>query len=153
MVRLPIVTCLQFLYGAGWHACDDGARRHVLCHDSARADDRAFADCHARADRHPRAEPHLVPDFDRLGEHSAAVVGIGVVVERRDDRLRADENVVSNGYSALVLELTAGVDEDALADLRVLAAVIASPDRHQLGPPRLVSALHYKRELRSFAAL
>jgi hypothetical protein len=53
----------------------------------------------------------------------------------------------------LILELATGVDEHSLADLRVLAAVIASPDRHQLGPPRLVSALHYKRELRSFAAL
>ena len=135
------------------HAGDDGARRDVLRHYRACADDRAFANRHAWANRHPRAEPNLVADFDWLREHSAALVGIGIVVQCRDDRLRADENVVSNGYSALVLELTAGVDEDALADLRVLAAVIASPDRHQLGPPRLVSALHYKRELRSFAAL
>ena len=134
-------------------ASNDGAGRNVLRHDRPRADYRAFADRHARTDRHARAQPDLVANFYRLGNHPAALLRVGIVVQCRDDRLRADENVVSNGYSALVLELTAGVDEDALADLRVLAAVIASPDRHQLGPPRLVSALHYKRELRSFAAL
>ena len=135
------------------NAGDDGARRHVLRHDRARADDRAFANRHAWTDRHPCAEPHLVADDDRLCKHPATLVGIGIVVERRNDRLRTNKHVITDCDPSLVLKLATGVDEDALADLRVLAAVIASPDRHQLGPPRLVSALHYKRELRSFAAL
>ena len=153
LVRLPIVTCLQFLYGAGWHAGDDGAWRHVLRHDRTCADDRALADCHTGTDRHPRAQPHLVPDFDWLWDHAAALFGVWVMVERRNYGLRANQHIIADFDASLILKLASGVDEHAFADLRVLAAVIASPDRHQLGPPRLVSALHYKRELRSFAAL
>ena len=111
------------------------------------------ANRHAGTDRHACAEPHLVADFDRLGYHAAAFIWIGVVVERRNDRLRANQHIVADCDPALILELASGVDEHAFADLRVLAAVIASPDRHQLGPPRLVSALHYKREIRAFAGL
>ena len=105
------------------NAGDDGARRHVLCHDRARADNCAFPNRHAGADRHPRAKPHLVSDHDRLGEHPAALLGIRIVVERRDDRLRTDQHVVADCDAALVLELTARVDEHALADLRVLSAI------------------------------
>ena len=46
-----------------------------------------------------------------------------IVVQRRDDRLRSDENVVADCDASLVLELAARVNEHALADLRVLAAV------------------------------
>ena len=45
------------------------------------------------------------------------------MVERRNDCLRTDQHIVADFDSALILELASGVDEHALADLRVLAAV------------------------------
>ena len=47
----------------------------------------------------------------------------GIVVLRRDNSLRSDENIVADCDSALILELTARVDEHALADLGVLPVV------------------------------
>ena len=48
---------------------------------------------------------------------------IHVVVQRGDDAIVPDERAVADVYAALVLEAAAGVDEHALAQVRVQPAV------------------------------
>src|SRR5262245_52287641 len=49
------------------HAGANLARRQILHHHRARADDAEFADGHARPDEHVRPEPGVAADGDRLG--------------------------------------------------------------------------------------
>ena len=115
------------------HSGDDRPRWDILCDNRSSADNRTIANGYAGADCHPCAQPYLVADDDWLCEHPAALVGIGIVVERRNDRLRAYQHIVADGDAALILELATGVDEHALADLRVLATIRMERREHREG--------------------
>lgn len=69
------------------------------------------------------ADPHVFADHNGGWEIVVAVCRVQVVVDSGEDYIVADEGVVPDGNTALILEPAAGVDEDVLTDLQVLATI------------------------------
>lgn len=105
------------------HSDDDCPRWHVFCHDGPCADDGSIADCYSREHRDIRTKPDATADNNACRVHVGTPALSHVVVQRRDDRVVADEGAVADLDSTLVLEAAAAVDEDVLADPDVLAEV------------------------------
>ena len=104
-------------------AADDGAGRDVFIDHRTGRDDCALADGDALKDSDVSSDPYLIADFHRGGHHIGASVRVHYVVEGGYHAVMADEHVIANGDSALVLKFAAGIDEHPFADADVLAAV------------------------------
>ena len=69
-------------------------------------------------------------DVYRFGYHACPLCRVGDVIERAECGVMTDEGIVVNEDTALVLELTAHIDEHPFADMRVLAAIGIERRKH-----------------------
>lgn len=108
---------------AGGDAGDDGVRGHVLRDDGPGPHDGTVPDGDAGDDGDAGADPDVFARDDGGGVGGGAFLRVKVVVHGGQNHVVAQEGAVAQGDAALVLEVTAGVDEDALAHGGVFTAV------------------------------
>src|SRR5690606_41595281 len=104
-----LVAVARARHGPGWVADDGLARRHVLGHHGADADDGLFADLAPVADRRRRRDPGVVPEHDAAADDG----------ERDDLAAPAHAHVVGDVDEVVDLAVVA---DDGVADR---AAVVA----------------------------
>lgn len=87
------------------HAADDRMRRHILCDDRARGDDRTLAHAHPVRDDGAGAKPDIIFDDDALRRdallHERTVRVIESMVYGDDLRERRGVDPVTDQYTAL----------------------------------------------------
>ena len=108
---------------AGGDAGDDGVGGHVFRDDRPGPHDGSVPDGDAGDDGDAGADPDVFACDDGGGVGGGAMFRVKVVVHGGQDHVVAQKRPVPQGDAALVLEVAAGVDEDALAHGGVFAAV------------------------------
>ena len=81
------------------------------------------SDRDTRENRSVCSDPYLVPDRDRRGDQISTLFRIKMMIQRCQDYVVADQRVVSDRYTALVLKLASGVDENIFSHMDVFPAV------------------------------
>ena len=109
---------------------DDGIGRHIFRHHGPGGNDGIFSDGDALQDGNVRTKPYFFADVYRFGYHARPLRRIGDVIERAERSVMTDKSIVINEDTALVLELTAHIDEHPFADMRVLAAIGIERRKH-----------------------
>ena len=107
----PLLTLLDRFDDFRRIARHDGHGRNIFRHHAAGAHDGSVTDPDTRQYRRVDSDPHLVLDDDRASVGGAAVVGIGVVVDRYQIHFGADKYVVTDGDAAASEEGTALLDK------------------------------------------
>lgn len=106
-----------------WNTAHDGSGRDILGDDGTGGHDGALADGDTRQDGDIGPEPHFVPDVDGMELHVASTVGILGMIDGAQGGIVANQAVVTDDDTALVLELAPRIDERAFTHHRVLAEV------------------------------
>ena len=87
--------------------------------NGAGCNNRPVMDGNARQDRDIGADPHMISDDYRFMIISSIFCGLKAVIDRGDHGVVADQRIVSDGNSALILKPAARVDKDPLPEAEV----------------------------------
>ena len=112
------------------NAADDGIGRDIFRHHGSCGNDGIVADSDALQDGNVSTKPHFFADMNGFGGHACPLGRVGDVIERAERGVMTDEGIVVDEDTALVLELTAHVDEHPFTDVCVLAAVGIERRKH-----------------------
>ena len=88
------------------YAADDGIWRDVPVHDGTGCDD-----------------PGAFFQDDPAGHELTPFIRVRMMIERSQDDIMADEDIITDENAALVLELAAAIEEDMLANMDILAKI------------------------------
>ena len=110
-----------------FYFCRTSDRYHIfgniLCHDRACTDHGIISDSDTRKDSRVRAYPYVFAYVYRLWYQIVAFFGEQTVIQRCKHCVMTDQRTVTNENAALILKLTARIDEYPLAEMNVFSAI------------------------------
>ena len=117
------VFYLYLFYYLGWNATNNGIRFNVFCHYCTSSYYGSIADGYSSKNGGIGSNPYVFTNVDRGIRHTLTLYRVKVVVDGCQHDIMTDESALVNGDTALILELTAHVDEDPFTNDGVLAAI------------------------------
>ena len=96
---------------------------HIFRHHGSGTYNRIVADGHALQDSRVRPDPHILAQYYRSRISIHAVFRRQAMVQRGEHHIVPYLASVADDNSAMVLKMTAGIDEDILSDGDVLAEI------------------------------
>lgn len=105
------------------YAADDGIRRDIPVHDGTGGNDGIAADSDASRYGRIGSDPDAFFQDDPAGHELTPFIRVGMMIERSQDDIMADEDIIADENAALVLELAAAIEEDMLANVDILAKI------------------------------
>ncbi len=82
-----------------------------------------FAYRHTGANSHISSQPNFVLNTNRLKHHVRTMLRVGIVIDSAERGIVSNQAVITDVDAALILKLTATIDEHAFTDVGVLAAI------------------------------
>ena len=127
------LLCLNITDIFGRNSAYNGIGGYILCYDCPGRHYCPIADSHALQYGRVGTDPHIFPQYDRRGVHHASLLRIQVMIKRGEYHIMADQASVADGYAAVMLKVTAGIDEYMLSYGDVFTAVCVERRGHKGG--------------------
>ena len=105
------------------YAADDGIWQDVPVHDGTGCDDGITADSDTSHYGRIGPDPGAFIQDDPAGHELTPFIRVRMMIERSQDDIMADEDIITDENAALVLELAAAIEEDMLANMDILAKI------------------------------
>ena len=97
--------------------------RDIFCYDRSGSYHCVVTNRHTLKDGGIRAYPYVAPENNRSGVGITPSVRIEIMVESSEHHVMPDLGAISEHHSAMILEMTAGIDEDSASDNKIFPKV------------------------------